>query len=149
MAEFAIVLPVLLALVGVTIDFARVYQAWLNLESATRDAAQYLATSAADPLDPNHSANNRDGKAKYILETATGATFNISSSQTSCSDPMVGTSYSESTSAASGGSTTNPIGTAQVTTCFPFRTLFSYPVLTVDGNWVLRSDRTYTVVVGR
>ena len=44
-AEFALLLPVLLAFLGMTIDFARVYQAWITLESATRDAAEYAATS--------------------------------------------------------------------------------------------------------
>ena len=45
LVEFSIVLPVLLAIVGVVIDASRVYLAWSSLESATRDAAQYLATS--------------------------------------------------------------------------------------------------------
>ena len=44
-AEFAILLPILLALVGLSIDFARVFQAWITIESATRDAAETAATN--------------------------------------------------------------------------------------------------------
>ena len=44
LVEFAIVLPVLLALTGITIDASRVYFQWLDLESATRDAAQSVVS---------------------------------------------------------------------------------------------------------
>jgi hypothetical protein len=149
LTEFAIFAPVMLALLGITLDFARVYHAWINLESATRDAAQYLATSASDPLDENHSGTNPDGKAKYILELTTGASFAIAEDQTNCTSPMMSVSYAESTNPAAGGSEAYPVGTGVVKACLPFRALFSYPLLTDDGNWVLHSERTYRVVVGR
>ena len=50
-AEFALLLPVMLAFLGLTIDFARVFQAWVTLESATRDAAEYAATSGTSSSD--------------------------------------------------------------------------------------------------
>jgi len=154
LVEFAIVLPVLLCIVGVVIDASRVYQAWVNLESATRDAAQYLATSDTDPTSANYTTQglNSDGKAAYMLNTATGVTFARSPSQgslTDCTQPQVTTTYTADTSAASGGSTSNPAGTARVLACLPFRTLFSYPFLTNNGAWVVRSDRNYTILVGR
>ena len=53
------------------------YQAWTNLESATRDAAQYLATSDTDPTSPDYTTQgtNSDNKAIFILSEATGFTF--------------------------------------------------------------------------
>jgi len=154
LVEFAIVLPVLLGIVGVVIDASRVYQAWVNLESATRDAAQYLATSDTDPTSANYTTQgaNSDGKAAYMLSTATGVTFTRSPSQgslTDCTQPQVTTTYTADTSAPSGGSTSNPAGTARVLACLPFRTLFSYPFITTNGAWVVRSDRNYTILVGR
>ena len=154
LVEFAVILPVLLALVGVTIDVARLYQGWTNLESATRDASQYLATSAVDPLDPNHTVQgaDSDGKAAYILQVATGNSFARSTTQGtlgSCDQPRLTTTYSESTSTAAGGSVAFPVATARVLTCIPFRTLFAYPFVTVDGSWILRSEREVKSVVGR
>ena len=154
LVEFSVVLPVLLCIVGVVIDASRVYQAWVNLESATRDAAQYLATSDTDPnsLDYTTPGVNSDGKAIYMLNTATGVTFARSPSQgtlTNCSQAQVTTTYTADTSLASGGSTSNPAATARVLACLPFRTLFAYPFLTSNGAWVVRSDRSYTILVGR
>jgi len=154
LVEFSIVLPVLLCIVGVVIDASRVYQAWVNLESATRDAAQYLATSDTDPSSPNYTTQgtNSDSKAAYLLNTATGVSFSRSPSQgslTDCSQAQVTTTYTSTTSDASGGSTSNPAATARVLACLPFRTLFSYPFLTNNGAWIVRSDRNYTILVGR
>jgi Flp pilus assembly protein TadG len=154
LVEFAVILPVLLGLVGVTIDVARLYQAWTNLESATRDAAQYLATSATDPLAEDHTTQgaDSDGKAAYILQLATGATFARSTTQGtlgSCSQPRLTTTYSENTAPSAGGSGANPVATAKVMTCMPFRTLFGYPFVTIDGYWTLRSEREVKSIVGR
>ena len=154
LVEFSIVLPVLLCIVGVVIDASRVYQAWVNLESATRDAAQYLATSDVDPTSANHTTQgtDSDAKATYLLNSATGVTFTRSPSQgslTNCSQPQLTTTYTTDTSSGSGGSSSNPAGTARVLACLPFRTLFSYPFLTNNGAWIVRSDRSYTILVGR
>ncbi|MDP8905449.1 MAG: pilus assembly protein [Chloroflexota bacterium] len=153
-------LPVMLTLVGVLIDVARLYHAWLNLEAATRDAAQYLATSNPDPCDNNYSGTppadmgcflpaTADQKAKYLLELATGTTFTISASQTACTSAMVTTTYSENSSSSVGGSPAYPVGISTVTACLPFKTLFAYPLLTNGGSWTLRSEETYRSLVGR
>jgi Flp pilus assembly protein TadG len=154
LVEFSIVLPVLLTIVGVVIDASRVYQGWTNLESAARDAAQYLATSDTDPSSGDYTTQgtNSDSKAVYILNTETGFTFTRSTTQgtlTNCNIPQVTTTYTTDTSYGSGGSTSNPAGTARVIACMPFKTLFSYPFLTQNGAWIVRSDRSYTILVGR
>lgn len=149
------VLPVLLALVGIVIDASRLYTAWVNLESATRDAAQYLAKSDTDPYasDYTWAGADADAKAAYILETALNLTFETSSPSgtlSSCEDePEVTTTYALNTSWDAGGSVANPLSTAKVSACVPFRTLFQYPFITTDGVWVLQSEREITVIVGR
>jgi Flp pilus assembly protein TadG len=154
LVEFSVVLPVLLAIVGVVIDASRVYQAWTNLESATRDAAQYLATSDTDPTSLDHTTQgtNSDNKAIYLLNEATGATFTRSPTQgtlTNCNQPQVTTTFTTDTSFESGGTAANPAGTARVKACLPFRTLFAYPFITTNGAWIVQSDRKYTILVGR
>ena len=44
----ALILPFLLAFAGGATDMARAYQAWLTIESAARNAAEYVATTSAD-----------------------------------------------------------------------------------------------------
>jgi Flp pilus assembly protein TadG len=51
LAEFGLVLPLMLAFLGLTIDFARVFQAWITVESATRDAAELAATDGTSQAD--------------------------------------------------------------------------------------------------
>ncbi|CAN5776752.1 hypothetical protein BH23CHL7_BH23CHL7_06320 [soil metagenome] len=152
LAEFAVIAPVLFAMIGLTVDVARLYHGWVNLESATRDAAQYLATSNSNPSDPDYGASNKDQKAKFILDSATGATFTINSNQASCTGgnptALVSATYSQSSSGA-GASSTYPVGEAVVRSCMSFRTLVPWPILTIGGDFVLRSERTFRTAVGR
>jgi Flp pilus assembly protein TadG len=159
LVEFAIVLPILLAFVVLLVDVTRLYQQWITFESATRDAAQYLATSSADPCDDNYSGSaptgectipaTADQKAKYLLDAATGANFTINAGQTSCTTPMVSTSYTEDSAVSSGGSGAYPVGAAIVTACLPFRTVIGYPLVTQDGMFTLRAERAFRSLVGR
>lgn len=147
-------LPVLLALVGVVIDASRLYAQWVNLESAARDAAQYLAKSDTDPYSNDYTwaGEDADTKAAYILQTALNTAFTPSPESgelTDCSEPQVTTTYTTSTDWQVGGSVSNPLSTAKVTVCLPFRTIFSYPFLTTDGEWILQAEREITVIVGR
>ena len=177
LVEFALVLPVLLAITGVVIDASRVYFQWVDLESATRDAAQYIASdpglivsggtylSGGGYYDPNDTANYcgvdpwttctvapaRDAKA--VVDRETKRTFAASSTQTeaACSaHPTVWAVLQHpDTSKAVGGNASYPVATVRVTACLAFRTLFSYPFISTDGAWMLRTDRTFTTIVGR
>jgi len=154
LVEFAIVLPVMLAIGGVLIDVARLYQAWITLESATRDAAQYLATSSIDATSPDYTwaGEDADNKAAYILSVATEYPVERSANAgalASCATPQVMTSYTQVTTAASGGSVANPLSTATVTVCIPFHTIFPYPFLTTNNAFLLRTQGTMSVLVGR
>jgi Flp pilus assembly protein TadG len=154
LVEFAVVLPVMLAIGGVLIDAARLYQVWTTLEAATRDAAQYLATSSDDPYSPDYTwaGTDADNKAAYIVSAATSYTVTRSAdsaSMTSCAVPQVTTTFTQDTTASSGGSTANPLNTATVRVCIPFHTVFQYPFLTSDGAFLIRTERTMSVLAGR
>src|SRR5688572_32457388 len=49
MAEFAIILPILLAIVGGGIDFARAFEGSMTLQTAARNAAEAVAYNVTDP----------------------------------------------------------------------------------------------------
>ena len=164
LTEFAIIAPVLLTLVGVGIDMSRVYFTWVNLEAATRDAAQYVAsdpgyTTSGGYYDATDTANYCAAypcttvpttDAKTVVDGEVSRSFTKTSSQTTCTTPKVWASLaSPSTSSTTGGSNAYPMAQATVTTCVPFHTLFPYPFFTQNGDWVLRVERTFKVLVGR
>jgi hypothetical protein len=41
------------------------------------------------------------------------------------------------------------VAQVHITACFPFRTFVSYPVITTNGTWIVRADRTMSTIVGR
>ena len=144
----ALILPFLLAFAGGATDLARAYQAWLTIESAGRNAAEYVATNSADAATALTNAKqlvcqesqNVPGFTKgagsgitaiknYTAPTTTVPSFVISTVQT-------------------GASAANPIATAHVRVTLPFNTLFPYPFVP-HGGWTLTVDTTYAVVRGR
>jgi len=148
-AEFALLLPVMLAFLGLTIDFARVFQTWITLESATRDAAEYAATTGTDSTDALTKA-----KKTICLQAQNIPGFQRSGLASpndvqQCLKPTVTvTSFSLSTS-ADGASTRYPIGTATITATVPFTPLFAYPFLTTNGTMTVSSQATFSVAQGR
>ena len=149
-AEFAILLPVLLAFLGLTIDFARVFQAWITLESATRDAAEYAAstgTSSGDALTKAQrtvclQAQNIPGFQRSGLSSPNDVN--------QCTRPTVTiVSFALSTDPNAGASTRNPIGNVTVRATVPFNPLFAYPFLTTNGTWTITSQATFSVSQGR
>jgi len=165
----------MVAMVGVSIDIARLYFAWIDLESATRHAAQWVATDPAlettggyyDSTDtanycgdvgvstgfPCTAAPGTDAKTVLDREMKT-VTFAKVTTLPACGTVTSPTVYAviqstPSTSTSDGGSAANPVATARVVACLTFRTFFSYPLLTHDGAWPISIDRTYSVVVRR
>lgn len=164
LTEFAIIVPVLLTMVGVALDVSRVYISWVNLEAATRDAAQYVAadpayTTSGGYYDATDTANYcatfpctivPSSDAKVVVDKEVGRTFSKSSAQATCSSPTVWAVLSSpSTDSSTGGSTSYPMASVTVTACVPFHTLFSYPFFTQAGNWIVRTTATYKILVGR
>jgi Flp pilus assembly protein TadG len=127
---------VLLLLFGAGLDFSRLYNSWIDLEAATRDAAEYAATNSTTQADALSNAQRivcaQFGKAA------------------TCTDPAVtATMWPLATDSASGGSADNPVVTVSITSTTTFRTIVPYPGLTRSGVVTLTSTRKYTIIHGR
>lgn len=145
LVEFALILPILLTMVGAAIDLARLYQGWITLEGATRDAAEYAATK-----DATSSAALTDAKSIICAQTATLPGFAAPAGQpTNCTSPAVSVPSFAVSTTATGASTTYPIATVTVTATLPFRTFFGYPLFTQNGAWNLSSTQSYSIIQGR
>jgi Flp pilus assembly protein TadG len=149
LAEFALILPVLLAIFGATLDFARLYQAWIALQASTRVAAEYVAeektTIAAALVDAKRmictEMQNQPGFQPSLLLPPNNVN--------ACLQPNVTVPYFNRSTTAAGATADNPIGTAAVTASLPFRMLFNYPILTESGTWTITVTEAYTVVQNR
>ena len=128
------ILPVMLALFGAGVDFARFYNAWINLEAATRDAAEYAATKSP-------TQNDAVTQSRRIVCGAFGKV-------STCTDPSVTVSFALSTTAA-GASTKHPMATVAVTVSTTFHTLYPYPFFTNGGALTFGSSRTYSILQGK
>jgi len=146
--EFALLLPVMLAFLGVTIDFARVFQAWITLDSATRDAAEYTAASATDSSDALTKAKKTICLQAQNVPGFTKSGLAAPNDVQQCTSPTVTVvSWSLSTT-ADGASTRYPIGTVTIRATLPFNMLFAYPFLTHNGAWTITRDATFSVAQG-
>ena len=142
--EFAIILPVFLALVGATTDFARVYSAWIGVHSAARAAAEYLASNP----DKNVTTLNAGTiAASRINDEIAGLGPFTSVVTLTCTAPQVQVTYSSNP--APPWKVKYPLGRATVTACLPFRTLFNYPFITQNGAWSVSAGATYEIIQNR
>jgi Flp pilus assembly protein TadG len=145
LVEFALILPILLTLTGAAIDLSRVYGAWVTLEGATRDAAEQVAT---DTTITTLSAAQTKAKTIVCAQLVNTPGFAAPpGNPTNCTSPTLTVTWASST--ASPGSTRNPLVTVTVASALPFRTLFSYPLLTQNGAWNLGSNQSYSILQGR
>jgi len=142
LVELALILPFLLGFAGAATDFARGYQAWLTLESAARNAAEYVATNSSDA-----TVAATDARRIICLESTGIPGFTPGTGplpNETCTAPTVAV-VSFGTSVVAAGDT---MGSAHVRTTIPFDTLFPYPFLP-EGGWTLTADATYSVLRGR
>jgi Flp pilus assembly protein TadG len=146
LVEFALILPLMLALVGVSLDFARVYQAWITLEGATRDAAEHVATTARTSAE---AATEARRVVCLQAQSLPGFEAGGLGGTTTCSAPSVTVLGFELSTSAAGGSSRNPVGIATVQTSLPFRPLFAWPLITTDGVWTVRSTSSFSIIQGR
>lgn len=142
LVELALILPFLLAFAGGATDLARAYQAWLTIESAVRNAAEYVAVNSA-----NATVGATDAQRIVCLESTELPGFTpgtVVPVNETCTAPAVTlVSFSLVTLAAG-----DPEGTAHVRATLVFDTLFPYPFLP-EGGWTLSADSTYSVLRGR
>jgi Flp pilus assembly protein TadG len=146
--EFALILPVLLALAGLVLDLSRVYQAWITLHAATRDAAEYVATTQTVHADAETAARDvvcLATKDVVGFTRATGAT-----SDANCTAPSVSLdTFTYSTDPTIGGSDRYPLVTARVSSALNFRPLIPYPFLTSAGTLTVRVEQAFQIVQNR
>ena len=145
LVEFAILLPLLAALAGGAIDFARVYQASMALQSATRNGAESAATTTA-------TSEAAQAEAQRVVCTETqrlpGFVAGSGGSVPTCTDPDVTvTSFTYSTS-GSGFSASYPLVSATVYSELGFSLLIPWPFIP-DGEWTLSTEQSFSVVQNR
>ncbi len=137
LVEFALLLPVMVLVFASAVDFARVYEAKIKLESATRDAAEFVASdlNASTKTDPLAAA-----KRIICLQFGQAST---------CSEPSVQEPIRTEIFNAGGGTALYPLVKATVTSTFKFRTIMPYPLVTNGGELELTARSEYSVLWGR
>ena len=133
LVEFALIVPILLSMCGGAVDFARVYSAYINLQSATRNAAEAVARDAT--ITDTATA---EAKAQVLVCTEIGVS--------PCTGPKMPVATVSSP----------PCGSSDGTLCVvtlkvvqPFDMLFPYPFMSPPGHWNLTSEITYSYIRGR
>ena len=145
-AEFAILLPVILTLVLGGVDFSRAYERQMRLEQAIRQASEVAATNAKTLTEAQAMA-----REVVCLQLGRPASCTLGSDPTPgvCTDLCIDVTFSRSPTAL-GASTEHPLATAQVTAAATFRTLFPYPLLTSEtGDVTLSARSRYAVLQER
>jgi PKD repeat protein len=72
LVEFALILPILLLLTLIAVDFGRVYLGWINLQNMTRIAANY-ASDHAENLANNGAPGHATAVTQYTNQIANDA----------------------------------------------------------------------------
>jgi len=144
LVEFALILPLMLTFVGLTLDVARLFQARITLESLTRDAAEYAAGQATT------SSQALTAAREVVCLGATGLPgFVAGPTPEECVQPSVAIASFSSSTDAPGATADYPIVRVAVQTSLPFNTLLPYPLFTQDGAWNLGSTRDYSLMQNR
>ena len=144
MAEFALILPLLVGIVGGGIDFARVFEGSMTLQTAARNAAESAAFSATDLAQATATA-----RAVVCTESQDlpGFVPGPGGQITTCTSPSVTVTYSRSETAP-GANIKYPLVTVAVTTALDFDLLVPWPMLP-DGAWGLGTTQSFSIMQGR
>ncbi len=140
--EFVLVAPVMLGLLGASVDLARVFQAWITLESSTRDAAEYAATTAPDAATAQTSA-----RRIVCTETQYLTGFQSGGTVATCVNPAVDVPSWSLSGTVPGATPDKPLASVTVRASMGFTMLFPWPFLQ-KGTWTLASSRSYAILQG-
>jgi Flp pilus assembly protein TadG len=145
LAEFALILPILVMLTGGAIDLARVYQASITLESATRNAVESAATISLDS-----TAAQTEAQRVLCAETQNLAGFVPGTGGVieTCTAPGVTVTSFARSGTAPGASYKYPLANVTVNAQLRFEMLLPWPGLP-EGGWTLRSTQSYSILQGR
>lgn len=131
-------------MVGLTIDIARLFQAWMKVQTVTRDAAEFIATDATIETQ----ADARARAEELVCVGLTGATgCLVGTSAITLVDPTFG--ETDDFYATSSG---EPIAGVRVTVEQQWDSIFIWPIiggLTGDRQVTLASSVFFEVWRGR
>ena len=144
LTEFALLLPVMFALATVVLDVSRVYQVWISLESATRDAAEYVATTQTSSGDAAEEARRI---VCLGLKNSVGFDPGTSSDGSECVQPAVSLDSFVVSTTMPGATARNPIGAATVSASLAFQTIIPFPFN--GGTFTVRAQESFQIVQGR
>jgi Flp pilus assembly protein TadG len=137
-------MPILAAILGGAIDFARVYHAHITLQSATRNAAEAAATDATSQAQAETIAREvLCTETQELPEFVPGGGGDVAT----CTTPAITVTFSSSESAP-GAAPGYPIATATVDATLDFQMLLAWPLLP-PGGWTLSPSQTFSVVQNR
>ena len=144
MAEFAIILPILLALVGGGIDFARAFEGAMTLQSAARNAAEAAAYSATtQPLAEQKAREVMCAETQRLSGFVAGSGGDVAT----CTNPLMTVTYTTNPTAP-GANARYPLVTVTVTTSMAFDLLVPWPLLP-NGAWTLGTTQSFAIMQGR
>jgi Flp pilus assembly protein TadG len=137
-------MPILAAILGGAIDFGRVYQASITLQSATRNAAEAAATDATTEAEAEAIARSvLCTESQDLPGFVPGGGGDIAT----CTVPTMTMSFSSSESAP-GAAAGYPVATATVTSSLAFDMLVAWPLLP-SGGWTLSPSQSFSIVQNR
>jgi Flp pilus assembly protein TadG len=150
LVEFAIVLPIMLGLMGGILDYSRFNEQRLKLESATRDAAEFVAR---DKTVTNATLALPVAQRVICLQFGLSATCVPPPSDPSRPVPNVTipawSACTTNDATCPGGSGASPRVTVGVAGSVEFQTLFPYPFLTDRGATTLAAAAEFKILQGR
>ncbi|HEX5591596.1 MAG TPA: PKD domain-containing protein [Candidatus Limnocylindrales bacterium] len=137
LAEFALILPVVLLLTLIAIDFGRVYLGWVNLQNMARVAANFAANNPTA-----WATNDAEDKADYQAQILADAT------QNNCTLPLVGGAPTAPDPSFPGG--TDIGGTAEVRLSCTFAVITPLVglILGNGGNVTVSASSTFPIKNG-
>jgi Flp pilus assembly protein TadG len=145
LVEMALIVPFLLAFAGGATDMARAYSAYTTLQSATRNAAEYVATNSVSVAAATNDARRIVCEE---MQHVPGFTKGAGGVIDTCTSPTTFVAAYTVSSVAVGASPAHPIATTHIRTTLQFHTLLPYPFLP-HGTWTMTANSTYAVVRGR
>ena len=144
LVELSLLMPILAAILGGAIDFGRVYQASITLQSATRNAAEAAATDATTQAEAEVIA-----RAVLCSETQDlpGFVPGGGGDIANCTVPAMTVTFTSSESAP-GAVANYPVATATVAASLEFDMLVAWPLLP-SGGWTLTPSQSFSIVQNR
>lgn len=143
-AEFALLLPLIVGLVGAAVDFARAFEGSMTLQTAARNAAEAAAYEAT-------TLTQAESIAQQVVCTETqrlpGFAPGSGGDIATCTNPDVSVTYDRSTTAP-GANGTYPLVTVTVTTSLDFALMVPWPFLP-HGAWTLGTTQEFQILQGR